>query len=403
MITRRWMMKTTGLTAGAAVLAPTVFGAPVSGNVEALAEAAGAGEPAAKSSEIPSWGLGPFVRDDGADHIGARAESVFACPVIGKVIPWENKDVLCAAAVVKNGKVFLYYRAEDKSRGESWGTSRIGLAVSEDGRQFKRHPEPVLYPGNDFMKEYEWPGGCQDPRVAQAGDGSYVMTYTAWDGQIARLCCATSKDLYKWTKHGLAIGTCHKGKYRDFWSKSGAIVCRREGSRFIAERINGKYWMYFNDTGLMLATSDNLTDWNVVEDESGKHLTVLPMRPGGIDSVVTEGGPPAFLTDKGIFMIYNAGANGRPDLGLTGIVWAAAQALFDPKDPARLIDRMDHDFFHPERDFEIRHAGAAAGGNSNVTFVESLVWFNQAWRFYYGCADSVVASAVYRPRQAMKE
>jgi hypothetical protein len=53
----------------------------------------------------------------------------------------------------------------------------------------------------------------------------------------------------------------------------------------------------------MLATSDNLTDWNVVEDGSGNHLTVLPMRPGGIDSVVTEGGPPAFLTDKGIFMI----------------------------------------------------------------------------------------------------
>ena len=60
--------------------------------------------------------------------------------VLRKVIPWENKDVLCAAAVVKDGKVYLFYRAEDKSRGDSWGTSRIGLAVSEDGRQFKRHP-----------------------------------------------------------------------------------------------------------------------------------------------------------------------------------------------------------------------------------------------------------------------
>jgi len=379
-MTRRQMVRTSGMALGAAVVAKRALGAESTPSVG-----------------IPSWGLGPFVRDDGAEPIGARPDSVFLCPVTGKVIPWENKDVLCAAAVVKDGKVYLFYRAEDRSRGESWGTSRIGLAVSEDGRHFKRHPQPVLYPDNDFMKEYEWPGGCQDPRVMQAEDGAYVMTYTAWDGKYARLCTATSRDLYHWTKYGLAIGTCHKGKYRDFWSKSGAIVCRRDGSRFIAQRIHGKYWMYFNDTGLMLATSENLTDWNVLEDAAGKHLTVLPMRPGGIDSVVTEGGPPPFLTDKGIIMMYNAGARGRPDLGLTGIVWAVSQALFDANDPTKLLDRMDHDFFHPERSFEIKHAGSAEGGNSNVTFVESLVWFRNEWRFYYGCADSVVASAYYKP------
>jgi predicted GH43/DUF377 family glycosyl hydrolase len=347
---------------------------------------------------IPAWGLGPFVRDDGADHIRANAKSVFPCPIRGKIIPWEDKDILCAAAVVKDNKVFLFYRAEDKSRGDSWGTSRIGLAVSEDARHFKRHLVPVLYPADDFMKEYEWPGGCQDPRIAEAEDGAYVMTYTAWDGETARLCCATSKDLYRRTKSGLAIGTCHKGKYRDFWSKSGAIVCRREGGRFIAQRINGKFWMYFNETGAMVATSDNLTDWNVVEDTNDKFLTVLPLRPGKCDSLVAEPGPPAFLSDKGIFLMYNAGANGRPDLGLTGNVWTVAQALFDSKDPTRLVDRMGIDFFHPERDFEIKHAGPAAGGNSNVTFVESLVWLNNEWRFYYGCADSMVASAVFRPQ-----
>jgi len=85
-------------------------------------------------------------------------------------------------------------------------------------------------------------------------------------------------------------------------------------------------------------------------------------------------------------------------LGLMGIVWAGSQALFDPKDPTKLLARMDHDFFHPERDFEIKHAGSAEGGNSNVTFIESLVWLRGEWRFYYGCADSVVASAAYRPR-----
>ena len=38
-----------------------------------------------------------------------------------------------------------------------WGrTCRIGLADSEDGIHFTRHPQPVLYPNNDPWKEYEW-------------------------------------------------------------------------------------------------------------------------------------------------------------------------------------------------------------------------------------------------------
>jgi predicted GH43/DUF377 family glycosyl hydrolase len=414
-ITRRLMIRTTGLAAGATAMVRGAMGKPLSGmarvtggyRMNALPEAAAggrAGTSTAGATGIPDWGLGPFVRDDGADHLGSRPESVFLCPVTGKLIAWENNSLYTQAAVVKDGKVFLMYRARDRSHGDGLGTSRIGLAVSDDGRHFTRHPVPVLYPNNDFMKEYEWPGGCEDPRIAQAEDGTYVMTYTGWDGDIPRLCSATSKDLYKWTKHGLAIGTCHKGKYRNFGSKSGAIVCRQEGSRFIAQRIDGKYWMYFNDAGLIVATSDDLTDWDVIEDAGGKPLIVLPMRPGMFDSTVVESGPPAFLTDKGILVLYNGGANKRPDIGLTSDVWAVSQALFDPKNPTKLIDRMDHDFFHPERDFEKHHQGSSTdGGYNNVTFVSNLVCFHGEWRFYYDAADSIVASAVYRPRQQMKD
>jgi predicted GH43/DUF377 family glycosyl hydrolase len=229
------------------------------------------------------------------------------------------------------------------------------------------------------------------------------MTYTSYNGKKARLSCATSRDLYHWTKTGLAIGNCHEHKYRDFWSKSGSIVCKRHNGRFVAQRINGKYWMYFNDSGAMVANSENLTDWNVIEDPNGKFVTALPLRPDSFDNYVVEPGPPAFITENGIFLIYNAGAHGRPDLGLSGNVWAMAQALFDPKDPTRLIDRTDADFFHPERDFEIVHVGSATGGSGNVTFVESLVWFHDEWRFYYGCADSIVASAVCRPAARKKK
>lgn len=208
--------------------------------------------------------------------------------------------------ILKEGKVYLFCRAEDNTEAETFGMSRIGLAVSEDG--------------------------------------TYIMTYTSWDKKVERLCIATSKDLINWTKQGPAIGTCKASKYKDPWSKSGSIVCRQEGGEFIATKINGKYWMYFGDTGFLLAFSNNLTDWNVLEDDTGKPLIVLPQRPGMFDSLVVEPAPPALLTDQGIFMIYNGGKRDRPDLGLTGTIWVMAQVLFDNDDPIKVLGRTNRDF-----------------------------------------------------------
>ena len=60
-----------------------------------------------------------------------------------------------------------------------------------------RRPAPVLYPAADAQKKLEWEGGCEDPRVVQDERGIYYMTYTAFDGQTARLMVATSTDLVR--------------------------------------------------------------------------------------------------------------------------------------------------------------------------------------------------------------
>ncbi len=79
--------------------------------------------------------------------------------------------------------------------GHPAGTSRIGLATSADGLHFTRSPAPVLYPGPDAFRSLEWEGGCEDPRVVEDEKGTYYMTYTAFDGRMARLLIATSTDL----------------------------------------------------------------------------------------------------------------------------------------------------------------------------------------------------------------
>ncbi len=158
------------------------------------------------------WALLPFNRIDSINPVLLPSNTLtFMDPILNQSVLWEEKDVFNPAAVVKDGRVYLLYRAEDNI-GIYKGTSRIGLAFSFDGLHFKKNPEPVFYPSEDSMKIYEWPGGCEDPRVVMSEDNQYIMTYTAWEGKTARLCVAVSKDLMHWEKKGLAFSKAYYGK-----------------------------------------------------------------------------------------------------------------------------------------------------------------------------------------------
>ena len=329
------------------------------------------------------WALLDFVKADSINPIMEPSSAqVFICPVAKIEVRWEEKNVLNPSAIVKDGKVYLIYRAQDIEM-----TSRLGLAVSDDGLHFTKQPSPVFYPDSDEMKKYEWKGGVEDPRIVESDDGTYILTYTAYDGKLARLCLASSRDLLTWEKHGLVL---KEDKYKDTWSKSGAIVSKLEQGKIVAVKINGKYWMYFGDTDLFMATSSDLIHWDVVEnEETKKMISVLHPRPGYFDSRLVEPGPYALLTEKGILLIYNSSnAANYNDPALPKYSYSAAQALFDRENPFRLIDRMADNFIHPDKPYE------KAGEVNNVCFVEGLVYFKNRWFLYYGTADSKIAVAV---------
>ncbi|MDQ2798255.1 MAG: malectin domain-containing carbohydrate-binding protein, partial [Armatimonadota bacterium] len=335
-----------------------------------------------------NWTLGPFVKADAANPVLAPQNTRFDDPMTGKSLGWEQDNVFNPAAIVRNGEVCLLYRAEDDSgAGVGQHTSRIGLAESADGLHFTRRAAPVLFPANDDQKTTDWPGGDEDPRIVETDDGGYILTYTAWNRQTARLSVATSRDLIHWDKRGPAFS----GPFRDLWSKSGAIVTRRVGDHLIAAKINGKYWMYWGEGIVSVATSPDLVHWTPVLDAKGAPVPILAPRPGLFDSALCESGPPAVLTAKGILLLYN----GKNSGGLPGppVIKAGAysggQALFDPQDPAHLIARSDRPFFYPERPYET--SGQYAAG---TVFLEGLVYFHGHWQLYYGTADSHVATAI---------
>ena len=343
------------------------------------------------------WTLGPFVKPEANPVLTPSPHSTFLSPMNDSVVRWEEYATFNPAAVVRDGRIFLLYRAEDASGDEKIGghTSRLGLAEGSDGLRFTRRPAPVLYPAPDAQRANEWPGGVEDPRIVERGDGTYVLTYTQWNRDVPRLAVATSPDLLTWTKHGPAFAGVANGKYLRTESKSGSIVSRLVGERVVATRINGKYWMYFGVPVVRIATSDDLIHWTPLEDADSSAIPVLAPRPGYFDSWLVEPGPPALLTEHGIVLLYNAGNSGTyGDGSLPDRMYSAGQALFDAANPIKLLDRTRTPFIRPTEPYE--RTGQYVQG---TTFVEGLVRFRGTWFLYYGTADSRVGVAVWNPQR----
>jgi len=322
------------------------------------------------------------------------ADSTFSFqgPMTGQTVHWQKADVFNPAAVVRNDSIYLLFRAEDNTNATlGHRTSRIGLAVSIDGMHFTKYPTPVLYPDSSEYMKWDWPGGCEDPRVVEREDGTYVMLYTSWNYDVARLSVATSRDLRSWTKYGPVFKDPAHGKFMDMWTKSASVVTKMKNGRLIAAKIKNKYWMYWGEEFVNLASSDDLVHWEPMLIDSGELLHVMDTRPGMFDSRLTEAGPPALLTDAGILFFYN-GKNkedGSGDPNVSRGAYCGGQALFDKNNPSKLIDRMDTPYICPSLPHEI--TGQYKAG---TTFTEGLVYYKKKWFLYYGTADSMVGLAV---------
>jgi predicted GH43/DUF377 family glycosyl hydrolase len=295
-------------------------------------------------------------------------------PLLKPTTGWTADGVFNPTAIKVGSTTVLLFRAQDANH-----TSRIGYAESPDGLHFTERSEPVLSPEAPYEKN----GGVEDPRVVQI-NGTFYLTYTAYDGHSAQLCLATSNDLIHWTRQGVIL-PAYKGAWNTQWTKSGAIL---------PKQVNGKWWMYYLGTRtdsdgkprdyMGLAESPDLLHW---KDATNK--PVLDRRPDAFDSRVMEPGPAPIFTDAGILLLYN-GANEK-------LVYGPGWVLFDKQDPRRVIARADAPFILPTLRWEV------GGQVPNVIFLEGEVIRAQtanslALIGYYGAADKYVGAMDIRIR-----
>ena len=384
-----------------------------------------AGILAANTLCAQSWVIGPFVRPSEAPVIAPNPFYYFTDPITQKKTLWDELHAFNpAATIAPDGEVAVVFRAEDASGDVKIGdhTSRLGLATSKDGLFFTVEGAPVLYMQNDPQKVHEYPGGVEDPRIVVAPDGTYVMTYTQWarDRGQYTVGIATSKNLKDWTKWGPAFQSADHGRYDKLLYKSAGILTELHNGRVQAVKLHGKYWMYWGEIQIHLATSTDLIHWTPVLDQTtGLPRVVMSARAGHFDSGFPEVGPPPLLTKKGIVLIYNgknslagsveaknaqatdvpaatAAANAPPasdatlarDPTIRPGAYSVGEALFSASDPGKLLARTERPVLTPVWPYE-RNGQYAAG----TTFAEGLVAFQGQWLLYYGAADSVIGLA----------
>jgi beta-1,2-mannosidase len=339
-----------------------------------------------------NWDFLSFYKPAENPVLKADSTFTFVDPVKNELVRWQRADVFNPAAIVKDNKIYLLYRSEDNPAAILGGrTSRIGLAYSEDGIHFTKYPTPVLYPDSSEFMKYDYPGGCEDPRIIETEDSLFVLAYTSWNYKTARLSIAVSRDLIHWEKKGPAFARAYNGKFLDNWSKSGSIITKMVGDRPVAAKINGRYGMYWGENFVNLAWSDNLTDWYPTLNENGELKAVMSPRKNKFDSNLTECGPPAIINDKGIVLFYN-GKNSEGDdseIRLPKGTYSVGKVIFDINNPENVISRSDTCLLKPTLTHEL-----SGQYKSGTTFSEGLVYFHGKWFLYYGTADSFVGVAI---------
>ncbi|PIP17441.1 glycosidase [Candidatus Kuenenbacteria bacterium CG08_land_8_20_14_0_20_37_23] len=322
---------------------------------------------------------------------------------------WERKAVFNPAAIEKDGKIYLLYRAIGEHKKY---VSRIGLAVSKDGIHFHRvSNKPVLKP----EKKYEQ-GGTEDPRIIKIGSKFYI-TYVALTNPFGKSPRFARTFLFS------------TSNFRTF-KRIGLITSKRIDNKDVVlfpEKINGAYVMLHRPRGwtrknvfkkngkLYFKGERGLEEWSEKQipkyfpekpgiwiaygkdfkNFAGHKLIMEQIQEWENDKIGT--GPPPIKTKYGWLLIYH----GVEEVGVNPkyISWAkkpntkiyrAGAALLDLYNPSKIIARLPYPILEPEKDYEIY------GDTCNVVFPEGALIKDGQLFVYYGAADKVIGLAIIK-------
>ena len=311
---------------------------------------------------------------------------------------FECEGVLNPAIIKYNGEIHLFYRAVAKDN-----YSTIGHCTLSSPLEVKnRNAAPLLVPQSDY--EFQ---GLEDPRIVHI-DGTFYLTYTAYDGINALGALATSTDLIHWKKNGILVpqityeefthlasaeGTVREkytrfNEYQTSHEKQDRKICLWDKNLiFFPRKINNNFYFLHRikpDIQIVVAI-DKLADltsdfWKNYFLHFDEHVVLSPKYDHEVSYV--GGGCPPIETEYGWIIIYH----GVHDT-VKGYVYSACAALLDLENPEKEIARLPYPLFFPEKVWELK------GEVNNVCFPTGTILENDTLYIYYGAADERIAVA----------
>ena len=346
----------------------------------------------------PPWTIGPFTRElRGRPILTPRAETRFMCPVgqpggelgrEGRLQPRRRgaqrprPPAVSGTGQRRPSGRHVANRARDEPRRSAV------RAACHTGALSRQRRAPAVRMGGRLRGSAGGGNGRRplrpDVHRLRRQDGAPVRSHIDRPGHVdearARLCEG-------W-----------RGRYRDLWSKSGAIVCESRGGTSRRARIDGRYWMYWGDTDIFVATSDDLVEWTPLERPPGagevaaNHPTLFTALAPRAPQVRQRPrrARAAADADATRHSARCTTARTSSSLAIRGCRrWPirAARPCSTQQAPGALIGRTTEPFISVRTTHEI------TGQVGNVCFVEGLVQFKDRWLLYYGMGDSRIGVA----------
>lgn len=273
-------------------------------------------------------------------------------------LPMPANAVLNPGAVEIDGEVLLLLRIDSKR-----GVSHIRVARSTNGvDNWRIDPNPLLEPHLAENPYEEW--GCEDPRVTQIADDTWLIAYVAYSRYGPAVALATTKDFQSVTRLGVVLAPTNK---------DAAIFPRKFDDQWIMlhRPVTG------GQEHIWYASADgDLAHW-------GQPGVLMPQNGGPWwDGLRIGVGAPPMLTDQGWLLIYH----GVKELG-NHPIYRLGLALLDLDDPRKVLARTADWVFAPEASYE--QSGLVPG----VVFTCGAICRGDDVWMYYGASDTVIGLA----------
>jgi predicted GH43/DUF377 family glycosyl hydrolase len=260
------------------------------------------------------------------------------------------------AAVTKyNNQYIMLFRSHKRN-----GRSIIGIAISDNGFNFKVRSQPFIQPEKSGLFSVYEKFGVEDPRICKI-DEDYYITYSVYSEYGVRIALAKTQNFEKLEK----ISFITEADYRN-------IV-------LFPEKINGLFIRLDRPHSdicpwsIWISYSPDMVHWGnskVLIKPEKYHWDEMKVGPGATPIKTSEGWLNIF---HGVFST------------MSGSVYRLGVALHDLEDPSIIIGVADDWILQPEDDWEVN------GYVHNVVFTCGVVAEDdESVKIYWGGADTVM-------------